>query len=43
MNDTIMKMNENKGQYVYVMSNPSFPADMLKIGWTREHPQYKSK
>lgn len=42
MNDTIMKMNENKEQYVYVMSNPSFPADMLKIGWTREHPNIRA-
>ena len=37
-----MKMNENKEQYVYVMSNPSFPADMLKIGWTREHPNIRA-
>jgi hypothetical protein len=42
MNDSIMKMNENKEQYVYVMSNPSFPADMLKIGWTREHPNIRA-
>lgn len=42
MNDTIMKMNENKEQYVYVMSNPSFPEDMLKIGWTREHPNIRA-
>lgn len=41
MNDTIMKMNENKEQYVYVMSNPSFHSDMLKIGWTREHPNIR--
>jgi hypothetical protein len=37
-----MKMNENKEQYVYVMSNPSFPEDMLKIGWTREHPNIRA-
>lgn len=42
MNGTIMKMNENKEQYVYVMSNPSFPEDMLKIGWTREHPNIRA-
>ena len=42
MSDNIMKMNENKEQYVYVMSNPSFPADMLKIGWTREHPNIRA-
>jgi hypothetical protein len=35
-------MNENKEQYVYVMSNPSFPNDMLKIGWTREHPNIRA-
>ncbi len=37
-----MKMNENKEQYVYAMSNPSFPEDMLKIGWTREHPSIRA-
>ena len=37
-----MKMNEKKEQYVYVMSNPSFPADTLKIGWTREHPNIRA-
>ena len=42
MNDTIMKMNENKEEYVYVMSNPSFPEDMLKIGWIREHPNIRA-
>ena len=42
MCETIMKMNENKEQYVYVMSNPSFPEDMLKIGWTREHPNIRA-
>ena len=40
--NAIMKMNENKEQYVYVMSNPSFPEDMLKIGWTREHPNIRA-
>lgn len=33
-----MKINEKTEQYVYVMSNPSYPEDMLKIGWTRDHP-----
>ena len=42
MNDIIMKMNENKEQYVYVMSNPSFPNDIFKIGWTREHPNIRA-
>jgi hypothetical protein len=37
-----MKMNENKKQYVYVMSNPSFSEEMLKIGWTREHPNIRA-
>ena len=37
-----MKINENKQQYVYVMSNPSFPEDILKIGWTREHPYIRA-
>jgi len=31
-------MNESKEQYVYVMSNSSFDSDMLKIGYTKEHP-----
>jgi hypothetical protein len=35
-------MNESKEQYVYVMSNPSFSNDMLKIGWTREHPNIRA-
>jgi hypothetical protein len=35
-------MNENEEQYVYVMSNPSFPGDVLKIGWTREHPDKRA-
>lgn len=42
MSDTIMKLNENKEQYVYVMSNPSYTEDMLKIGWTREHPNIRA-
>ena len=36
-------MSENKEQYVYVMSNSSFPDDVLKIGWTREHPNIRAK
>jgi|UniRef100_A0A6C0M0R9 hypothetical protein len=30
-------MNETKDQYVYIMSNPSYDDDVLKIGWTRKH------
>jgi len=30
-------MNETKEQCVYVMSNPSYDDDVLKIGWTRKH------
>ncbi len=37
-----MNINENKEQYVYVMSNPSFPEDVLKIGWTRENPKIRA-
>lgn len=37
-----MIMNENKEEYVYVMSNPSYPDDMLKIGWTRGHPRARA-
>ena len=36
-------MSQNKEQYVYVMSNSSFPDDVLKIGWTREHPNIRAK
>ena len=35
-------MNGNEAQYVYIMSNPSFPGDVLKIGWTREHPNKRA-
>ena len=35
-------MNETKEQYVYVMSNSSFPSDMLKIGYTKEHPSIRA-
>ena len=35
-------MYETKEQYVYVMSNPSFP-NRLKIGWTRKHPNIRAK
>ena len=42
MSDTIMELNKNKEQYVYVMSNPSFPEDILKIGWTRDHPNIRA-
>ena len=30
-------MNDMKDQYVYIMSNPSYDNDVLKIGWTRKH------
>jgi hypothetical protein len=30
-------MNDTKDQYVYIMSNPSYDDDVLKIGWTRKH------
>lgn len=29
-------------QYVYAMSNTSFDDDVLKIGWTREHPTIRA-
>ena len=34
---TMNAMNDTKDQYVYVMSNPSYDDDVLKIGWTRKH------
>jgi hypothetical protein len=30
-------MNDTKDQFVYIMSNPSYDDDVLKIGWTRKH------
>jgi hypothetical protein len=30
-------MNDMKDQCVYIMSNPSYDADVFKIGWTRKH------
>jgi hypothetical protein len=40
---TIMKMNDNKEEYIYVMSNPSYDPPMLKIGWTRDHPSIRAE
>lgn len=34
-------MSENE-QYVYIMSNLSFPDDILKIGYTRDHPNIRA-
>ena len=34
-------MSNKTDQYVYCMSNVSFP-NMLKIGWTREHPNIRA-
>lgn len=33
----------NKEQYVYVMSNPSFKDNVFKIGWTKNHPLVRAK
>ena len=38
MSDNSIQMNDYDEQYVYIMSNPSFSPDILKIGWTKEHP-----
>lgn len=38
MCDTMTTMNNAKKEYVYFMSNPSYGDDVIKIGWTREHP-----
>jgi len=37
-----MESNEDKDEYVYVMSNPSFADDTLKVGYTREHPSIRA-
>ena len=31
-----------KDQYVYVLSNLSLPTNLLKIGWTRDHPSIRA-
>lgn len=38
-----MLISENYEQYIYVLSNPSFPSDYLKIGWTRYNPRIRAK
>lgn len=38
-----MPIIENHEQYVYVLSNPSYPNDYLKIGWTRYNPRIRAK
>ena len=38
----MMTAHGEKEQYIYVMSNPSYPDDILKIGWTREHPSIRA-
>ena len=37
MNNVLYAMNDTKDQCVYIMSNPSYDDDVLKIGWTRKH------
>lgn len=29
-------------EFVYVMSNPSFEANILKVGWSRKHPEIRA-
>tara|TARA_Y100000389_G_scaffold179426_1_gene193450 strand:+ start:7865 stop:8767 length:903 start_codon:yes stop_codon:yes gene_type:complete len=36
-------MNEKYTEYIYVLSNPSFVEDLLKIGFTAEHPSLRAK
>ena len=38
MNDTKLK----KEQYVYIMSNACYDADVVKIGWTSKHPFHRA-
>jgi hypothetical protein len=35
-------MDETKEQFVYGMTNQTFQPDMVKIGWTREHPSIRA-
>jgi hypothetical protein len=37
-----MEKNNCNKEYVYIMSNPSFGLDILKIGWTRNHPSIRA-
>jgi len=33
---------KEKEEYIYVMSNQSFDEDILKVGWTRDHPNTRA-
>lgn len=35
--------NDKSIEYVYVMSNPSFSQDTLKIGWTKKNPTERAR
>lgn len=36
-------MNEKYTEYIYILSNPSFAEDLLKIGFTAKHPSLRAK
>lgn len=36
-------MTKTREEYVYGMSNESYPEDTFKIGWTREHPSDRAE
>jgi hypothetical protein len=36
-------MNEKYTEYIYILSNPSFDEDLLKIGFTARHPSSRAK
>lgn len=38
----MVTISNSKESYVYIMSNISFSDDLLKIGWTREHPSIRA-
>jgi hypothetical protein len=38
-----MTESNEKKECVYVMSNPSYEKDVLKIGWTRKHPSERAE
>ena len=38
----MVTISNSKESYVYIMSNISFGDDLLKIGWTREHPSIRA-
>jgi hypothetical protein len=37
-----MQEDNTDKEFVYVMSNPSFEVNILKVGWSRKHPAIRA-